>query len=51
MTTKEEDEIIIDTHMKIYDDCRPEVIRANVEHPENRVKPFDKSVLMERCWT
>ena len=49
MTTKEEDEIIIDTLMKIYDDCRPEVIRASVEHPENRVKPFDKSVLMERC--
>ena len=49
MTTKEEDKIIIDTLMKIYDDCRPEVIRASVEHPENRVKPFDKSVLMERC--
>ena len=48
-TTKEEDETIIETLMKIYDDCRPEVIRASVEHPENRVKPFDKSVLMERC--
>ena len=49
MTTKEEDRIIIDTLMKIYDDCHPEVIRASVEHPENWVKPFDKSVLMERC--
>ena len=49
MTTKKEDEIITETLMTIYDDCHPEVKRAGVKYPENWVKPFDKSVLVECC--
>ena len=48
-TTREEEESVISTLMQVYDDLRPEVIRASVNHPDNRVTPFDKGILLERC--
>ena len=48
-TTKDEDEFVMIKLMDIFDELRPEVIRASVNHPDNRTRPFDKGLLLERC--
>ena len=48
-TTKEEDESVTIILMDIYSEPRVEVIRASVNHPENRRRPFDKGILLQRC--
>ena len=45
-TTKEEDESVKVILMDIYSELRVEVIRASVNHPENRRRPFDKGILL-----
>ena len=35
--------------MDIYSELRVEVIRASVNHPENRRRPFVKGILLQRC--
>ena len=35
--------------MDIYSELRVEVIRASVNHPENRRRPFNKGILLQQC--
>ena len=35
--------------MDINSELRVEVIRASVNHPENRRRPFDKGILLQQC--
>ena len=46
-TTQEEDESVTIILMDIYSELRVEVIRASVNHPENRRRPFDKGILLQ----